>query len=339
VGGGIAYVNVVTNAMMAGISGSAVADAAALSKMLVKPMEDNGFRRGFACALTASASTMAHLIPPSIGLIIYGALASASVGALFVAGIVPGLLVAVALLLATFLTARKLPVTELRESVRHLGRGRVLARALPALALPVAIVGGVRAGLYTATEAGAMAAAYALLLGAAVFRELSWRDILPTARSVVVDTITVVFLVAAAAPFAWTLATEQVPQSIAAAISHISDNPVVLLIMINVFLLAVGCFMDMIAAMVILVPIFLPIIKAAGVDPIQFGVIVVLNLIIGGLTPPFGIVAFVAARVGKAPIAEVFRAITPFFFALLAVLFVVTYFPAISLSLVRLFGP
>jgi C4-dicarboxylate transporter DctM subunit len=333
--GGLGYVNVVTNALMAGISGSAVADAAALSKMLVQPMERQHFTRAYACALTGAASTMAHLIPPSIGLIIYGALATTSAGALFIAGIVPGLLMAAALLGTTFLTARGLPAVKSRQFGEPWGRTRVVFRALPALALPVAIVGGVRVGMYTATEAGAMAAVYALLVGAWIFRELRWRELLPTARSVLMDTITVVFLVAAAAPFAWTLTVEQLPQTVAAAISSVAHHPVMLLLLINVLLLVVGCFMEMIAAMVILVPIFLPMVKAAGIDPVHFGVIVVLNLVIGTLTPPFGMVVFVVARVGGATISEVFRAINPFLLALLAVLAMVTYFPEISLSLGR----
>jgi C4-dicarboxylate transporter DctM subunit len=332
--GGLAYVNVLTNAMMAGVSGSSIADAAGTAKMLVPAMERQGFSREYSCALTAASSTMAHLVPPSLGLIVYGALAMTSVGDLFMAGVIPGLLVALCLFGAVFLTSRNMgALTPVRSMQVPPKVSVAFVRALPALALPVAIVGGLRLGAYTATEAGAMAALYALLIGVLVFREMKWGLFLTTLRVALIDTIVVMFVVAAATPVAWVLTTQQVPQSIAATIGGITETPLVLLLLLNLFLLVVGLFMDMIASMVILVPILMPIVTAAGIDPVHFGIIIVLNLVIGTITPPMGIVVYVAARIGEADATKVFAALLPFFLSLLLVLGIVTVFPQLSLLL------
>lgn len=335
--GGLAYVNVLTNTMMAGVSGSSIADAAGTAKMLVPSMERQGFSKEYSCALTAASSTMAHLVPPSLGLIVYGALAMTSVGDLFVAGIIPGLLVAASLFTVVYITSRNMGMLSSAGSTVLRTRISVaFVRALPALALPVAIVGGLRIGAYTATEAGAMAALYALLIGVFIFREMKWRRFFATIRVSLIDTIVVMFVVAAATPVAWVLTTQQVPQSIAATIGGLTDSPLVLLLLINIFLLVVGLFMDMIAGMVILVPILMPIVVGAGIDPVHFGIIIVLNLVIGTITPPMGIVVYVAARIGEADATAVFKAILPFFLGLLLVLGIVTVVPQISLLLPNL---
>ncbi len=339
--GGLAYVNVLTNTMMAGVSGSSIADAAGTAKMLVPSMERQGFSREYSCALTAASSTMAHLVPPSLGLIVYGALAMTSVGDLFVAGIIPGLLVAVSLFAVVFMTSRNMVALSPSGSVVGSAAPRTwisvaFVKALPALALPAAIVGGLRIGAYTATEAGAMAALYALLIGVFVFREMKWQRFVATLRVSLIDTIVVMFVVAAATPVAWVLTTQQIPQTIAATIGGLTDSPLVLLLVINLFLLIVGLFMDMIASMVILVPILMPIVLAAGIDPVHFGIIIVLNLVVGTITPPMGIVVYVAARIGEADATAVFKAILPFFLGLVAVLGIVTAIPQVSLMLPNL---
>jgi tripartite ATP-independent transporter DctM subunit len=337
--GGLGQVNVATNTMMAGVSGSSMADAAAIAKVLVPEMARRGYDPAFACAVTGASSVLANLIPPSLGLIIYGALASASVGALFVATLVPGLLAAAALAGAVWLISIRrgyggdVPRAGARE---RLG---ALAAAIPALLLPVLIVGGVRFGAFTATEAGAMAIVYALLCGALIYRRLTGTRLLAAAREALSDTVAVVVIIAMAAPFAWVLTVEQVPQSAAAALEAVAADPVVLLLLINLFLLVVGLFMEMIAAMVILVPILVPIVLAAGIDPVHFGIVLVINLVIGALTPPLGMLVFTTARVGGVGTTAVFRQILPFVLALLATLALVTYVPALSLAPVRWFGP
>lgn len=337
--GGLGQANVVTNTLLAGVSGSSTADASAIAKLMVPEMERHGYHRAFGCALTSASSTLANLIPPSLGLIIYAALASVSVGALFVATIIPGLMAAAALIVVVYVVSR---VKGFGGNVAQASwgtRGDALVKAIPALLLPLLIVGGVRFGVFTATEAGAVAFVYALLCGAFYYRSLSARRFLEAVRESTFDTVVIVVIIAAAAPFAWVLAAEQVPQKIAAALGAYTQSPVLLLLLINLFLLVVGLFMEMIAAMVILVPILVPVVVAAGVDPVQFGIVLVMNLVIGALTPPMGVLVFTTARVGGANVVEVFRAVLPFIAALCAVLLLVTYVPVLTLGPVRWLGP
>lgn len=337
--GGLGQANIVTNTMLAGVSGSSTADASTVAKLLVPEMAKRGYTRPFAAALTASAATLANLIPPSLGLIIYAALASVSVGALFVATIVPGLMVASALMLVVYVISRMrgyggdLPKASLGERMSSLGL------AIPALILPVIIVGGVRFGVFTATEAGAIAFVYAILCGSLLYRKLTFANFIASIRESALDTVVIAIIIAAAAPFAWVLAFEQVPQKIAQGLSELVSQPILLMLAINLFLVVVGLFMEMIASLVILVPILVPLIVAGGMDPIQFGVIIVMNLVIGALTPPLGVLVFTTARVGGANQTETFKAIVPFILALLTVLMLITFVPAFTMLPVAWLGP
>jgi C4-dicarboxylate transporter DctM subunit len=337
--GGLGQANVVTNTLLAGVSGSSSADASAIAKLMVPEMEKRGYARAFSCALTSACSTLANLIPPSLGLIIYAALASVSVGALFVATIVPGLMAASALAVVVYLVSRRCGYGADIQRSTGAQRLTALGSAVPALLLPLVIVGGVRFGVFTATEAGAIAFLFAIFCGKFVYRRLTAANFSEAIREAMFDTVAVAIIIAAAAPFAWILAAEQVPQKIAAALGALNANPLLLLLLINVFLLIVGLFMEMIAALVILVPILVPMVVAAGYDPIQFGIVLVLNLVIGALTPPLGMLVFITARVGKADVSSVFRAILPFLGALLVVLVLVTYVSTLSLGPLRWFGP
>jgi C4-dicarboxylate transporter DctM subunit len=337
--GGLGQVNVLTNTMMAGVSGSSSADAAAIAKALVPEMEKRGYDRAFSCALTSASSVLANFIPPSLGLIIYGALAQASVGALFVGTVVPGLLAAGVLSTLVYVTAARRGYGKDIPRATPAQRRTALAQAVPALVLPVVIVGGIRFGVFTATEAGAIAIVYALACGVVIYRCVNGRNLLAAARDSLFDTVAVAVVIAAAAPFAWVLTVEQVPQTIAAALSNLVASPATLLLLINVFLLAVGLFIEMTAAMVILVPILVPIVKAAGIDVVHFGIVLVMNLVIGALTPPMGMLVFITARVGQADVAAVFRAVLPFVAGLIAVLAAVTYVPALIQVPVRYLGP
>jgi tripartite ATP-independent transporter DctM subunit len=337
--GGLGQANVITNTMLAGISGSSTADASTIAKLMVPEMAKRGYGRPFSAALTAASATLANLIPPSLGLIIYAALASVSVGALFVATIVPGLMVAISLMLVVYVLSRlrgyggDTPKASLRQRMSSLGL------AIPALILPVIIVGGVRFGMFTATEAGAIALLYALLCGALLYRKLTPSNLLAAIRESVFDTVVIVVIIAAAAPFAWVLAFEQVPQKIALELSGLVSSPVLLMLAINIFLVIVGLFMEMIASLVILVPILVPLVIAAGVDPIHFGIVIVMNLVIGALTPPLGVLVFTTARVGGANQTETFKAIVPFILALVGVLMLVTFVPGFTLLPVQWLGP
>ncbi len=337
--GGLGYVNVLTNTLMGGISGSSMADAAAVAKALAPEMKKKGYHPEFSAALTASAGVLANLIPPSLGLIVYGALAQASVAALFIGTIVPGLLMAGGLAVVVHLMSlRRGYGSDIR---RASGRERLasLGKCGPALVLPVVIVGGIRVGIFTATEAGAVAAFYALLAGIFLYRGLTARDVWGVVRESLMDIAAVMIIITAAAPFAWVLASERVPQTIASALGAVGTNPYVLLLLVNVFLLLVGLIMEMIAAMVILVPIFIPMIAAAGIDPVHFGIVLVMNIVIGALTPPMGMLVFVTARVTGTKVVDVFREVMPFLVAMILVLFVVTYLPALTLWLPGRIGP
>lgn len=337
--GGLGQANVITNTMLAGISGSSTADASSIAKLMVPEMAKRGYDRPFSAALTASASTLANMIPPSLGLIIYGALASVSVGALFVATVVPGLLMALSLMATVYVMSRHrgyggdLPKASLEQRLNS------LAMAVPALILPLIIVMGVRFGVFTATEAGAIAFVYALFCGALLYRKLTPSNLLAAIRESVFDTVVIVVIIATAAPFAWVLAYEQVPQKIAQSMSVLVENPWLLMLTLNIFLLAVGLFMEMIASLVILVPILVPLVVAAGIDPVHFGIIIVLNQVIGALTPPLGVLVFTTARVGGADQAATFRAVIPFTLVLIAVMLLISYVPAFTLLPVRWFGP
>lgn len=337
--GGLGQANVVANTMLAGISGSSTADASTIAKLMVPEMEKRGYDRPFSAALTASAATLANMIPPSLGLIVYAALASVSVGALFVATIVPGFMVAGALMLTVYVMSRKRGYGGDAPKASRQERLRSLAYALPALTLPLLIVMGVRFGIFTATEAGAIAFVYATLCGFLLYRKLTPSNLLAAIRESVFDTILIVVIIAAAAPFAWVLAYEQVPQKIAASMGTLVENKWLLMLVLNIFLLLVGLFMEMIASLVILVPILVPLVIAAGIDPIHFGIIIVLNMVIGALTPPLGVLVFTTARVGRADQGATFRAVLPFTFVLIAVMMLIAYVPAVVMLPVQWFGP
>lgn len=337
--GGLGQVNIVTSVMMGGLTGSSIADAAATTRTLVPAMEQHGYHRNFSCAVTSASSVLANLIPPSMSLILYGALASVSVGALFMATILPGLLVAAVLMIAVFIVSiRKGYGRDVTRATMH-ERMVAFYKAFPALLLPVGIVGGVRFGIFTATEAGAMAFLYSLGIGFLFYRQVNLDALVDSVRESLQDIIAVMFIVAAASPFSWVLVTDQAPQKIAAGLGGMASEPVVLLMLLNVFLLIVGLIMELVAAMVILVPILIPIITAGGIDPIHFGIVLVINLVMGALTPPMGMLVFTTARIAHASVAGVFYAVLPFLLSIIIVLLVVTYFPALSLTLPNWIGP
>ncbi len=336
--GGLAQVNVVTNTAMGGLSGSSLAVAVGTAKVLVPEMEKRGYPRPFAAAVTSCASTVDNLIPPSIGMIIFSAAGAVSVGALFAAGIVPGLMMALAMMIMVHTQARR---RGLEASTKPASlRIRLLAfkDAIPALLVPIFIIGGMRGGAFTASEAGAVAVVYAMLIGMLAYRKFSLRDLPQILREGLTDTVSIIAIVAAAAPFGWALGIERIPQAIAQTMSFLADNQVLFLMALNLFLLVVGLAMEFFASLLILVPILMPIALAAGVDPVHLGVIMVMNLVLGALTPPLGVLVFATANIAKVPIGAVYREVMPFFWALVVVLLLVTYVPALSLTLPRLLG-
>jgi len=335
--GGLAIVNIVAAMLFGAISGSAVAAASAIGGVMAPRMADEGYDRDYAAAVNITSATTGLIIPPSNILIIYSlASGGVSIAALFLAGYVPGLLVGLLLMLVagTIAVRRGYPVA---ERVPLAGVVRSFLSALPSLLLLVVVIGGIVVGIFTATEAAAVAVLYAAVL-AFIYREVTPRDVPALLRESATTTAVVMLLIAASIAMSWMMAYLNLPQGVSAALVGLSDNPIVLLLIINFILLAVGTFMDMTPAVLIFTPILLPVAAKIGIDPTHFGIIMVLNLCVGLCTPPVGSVLFVGVGVAQTTIARVIRPLMPLFAAMIVALLVVTYVPALSLWLPRLFG-
>ena len=333
--GGLGQVSVVSSVVMAGVSGSAVADAAAVGPLLIRSMKREGYPAAYSAALIETASTLGPIIPPSIPMIIYAVTANVSVGAMFMAGILPGLLIAIGLSAVVYISARRmnLPRSERAEGSTILS---ATLRAALALLAPVIIVGGIRGGVFTPTEAGAVAAVYVLLIGMVAYRALSLRAIFDALVRAAHGTGTVLVILGASSIFAWIIADQRIGQELAATIRGLDLHPWMLLLVLNIVFFAVGMFLDPLPALVILVPVFLPMVKAIGMDPVHFGVMLVLNLVIGLCTPPVGALIYLTASIGNVSPTAVVRASLPFLAMLICVLLLVTYVPAVSLTLPQL---
>lgn len=334
--GGLAQVNVVSSGLYAGVSGSSYSDAALGTKLLVPQMIRRGYSAPFSCAVTAASATLPNIIPPSIALLILAAASNLSVGKLWVAGVVPGLLMAGLLMTLIYIVSlrRGYGADTQKASMRE--RGRAFVHSVPVLALALLIIGGIRLGIVTPTEAGVLAVVYAFLLGTFVYRSWDKRSLYEAVRSAAVDAALVGFLIGAASPFAFVLVSQQVPQTIADALPGVTDNLFVALLLANLIMILFGMLLDIGAAILILTPLLMPTMVALGVDPIHFGVVIVVNLMLGGLTPPVGMLAFITSSVSKTPVHAVFRQLLPFLAVLLIALALITYIPAISLGLGQL---
>ena len=330
--GGLGHVNIIASVLFAGMSGAAVADAGGLGTIEIKAMRDAGYDDDFAVAVTAASSTIGPIIPPSLPMVVYGVMASASVGQLFTAGFIPGLLMAVALMLlvAWYAKKRNYP-RDKRFSIRLLGT--TFKRAFLSLMTPVIIVGGILTGVFTPTEAAISACVYALILGVVVYRTLTWKRLFHVSMDTIETSAIILFIVAAASIFAWILTSNRVTEQFANILMGMTENPLLILLMLNLVLFIVGCFMETVAAITILVPVLLPIAVGVGVDPVHFGVIMVLNLMIGLLTPPVGMVLYVLSRVAGISFERCSAATLPFLFPLLVVLALITFVPTFSMWL------
>ena len=330
--GGLGHVNVGASIVFSGMSGAAVADAGGLGTIEIKAMKDAGYDEEFSVGITAASSTIGPIIPPSLPMVIYGVMASVSVGQLFVAGLVPGLLMGLVLMAMITIISRRRGYT--RDAVFSLPvLGHTFKRAFLSLLTPVIIVGGIMTGAFTPTEAAIAAVVYALVLGGVVYRSLTWRRLLKVSMETIETTAVILLIVAGASIFAWILTSNQVTQHVVTLLGPFADNPIATLIIINLVLIVVGCFMETIAAITILVPVLLPVAVTAGVDPVHFGVIMVLNLMIGLLTPPVGMVLYVLSRVSGISFEKCMRGTLPFLVPLIIALLLVTFIPAISLWL------
>lgn len=336
--GGLAVVNILSCMMFGAVSGSAVAATSAIGSFMIPSMKKDGFDGPFSAATTASASILGLLIPPSNVMIVYAVAAGGvSIGALFLAGYGPGILAGFALIVTAMIISKRAayPVSArlpLSDSI-----GMIMA-AVPSMAMLIVVIGGIVAGFFTATEASAFAVVYSLILGVAVHRELAWRDLPALIIKSAETTGIVLFLIAVSTGMAWMLAYSGLPDAIAESLLTVSENPLLVLLIINVMLLVVGAFLDITPAILIFTPILLPVAVGLGISPVHFGMIMVFNLSMGLLTPPVGTVLFVGAAVGQTKVTAMIRPLMPMYVALIIILALITIFPALSETLPRAFG-
>lgn len=325
--GGLALVTILGCMFFAAISGSSIATAAALGTLMIPAMVEKGYDRGFATAIVSNASPMGVIIPPSISLIIYGSLSGSSISDLYLAGLPAGIIVGVSLMIVVYIISKKRGYKGSNTAFNFLDFLRSLKRSLWALGTPLILLGGVFLGIFTPTESGVVAVVYATIVGLFIYKELKiqdvWKIFLDSARS----TATIMFVIANAALFAYVLAYEDIPGMIVNSFLSLSENPIVILLIINLILLFFGAFMDTMAILVIVVPMFLPVINMLGIDPVVFGIIVVVNTAIGMATPPFGATLLISSNIGKSPLVTVSRNSVWMLLALIIALLVITYIP------------
>ena len=334
--GGLGHVNVVGSVIFAGMSGTAVADAWGLGNIEIKAMRDHGYSTDFAVGITGASSTIGPIIPPSLPFVIYGVMANTSIGKLFAAGVIPGLVMALTMMImVTYYAHTRGWHRDARFSIIALWQ--TFQRAFLPLLTPIILVGGMTTGIFTPTEAAIAATAYAIFLGMAVYRTLSFKKLIKVSLETAETTALILLIVAGASIFGYLITLTKVTDNVSTLVLSITTTPWIILLLVNVFLLIVGCFMETIAAITILVPVLLPLMDKIGVDPVHFGLIMVLNLMIGLLTPPVGMVLYILARVANISFERTTRACLPFLIPLLVSLALVTYWPAMVMYLPNLF--
>lgn len=335
--GGLGQVNILASLLFSGISGSAVADTAAVGTVMIPSMRDRGYPAEFAAAVTQTSSIVGPIIPPSVPVIIYAVLAEQSIAELFVAGILPGLLIAACLMLTVYVISRRRGYDRnKRAGIAEIGAS--LLRALAALLMPVIIVGGILGGVMTAAEAGAVAVFYAMVIGALAYRQLTLRLVWNGVLQAATGTATVLVILGASSVFAWIVADQQINRQVAEIIFALSTDPLVVLLLIALAGLLVGTLMDPLAALIVMVPVFLPAALQIGIDPVHFGLVIVLTLMIGLCTPPVGYLIYLSAAIARCRPEAVTRESLPFLAALVAGLLLCVAVPAISLTLPAWFG-
>jgi tripartite ATP-independent transporter DctM subunit len=336
--GGLAQVNILLSTLMGGLSGSNLADAAMQSKMLVPEMEKKGFSKEFSSVVTATSAMITPLIPPGISMIIYGSIANVSIGKLFIAGIGPGLLLCVSMMLLVGIISKKRDYTSKDNEIIPTSKDLLKAfkDAIPPLCLPVIIIGGIRLGIFTPTEAGAVAIVYSLFLGF-LYKEMKVTHIVMGIKETIITTSSIMLIVGAASAFAWILTRERIPQEVTAYMVSVISNKYIFLIIVNVLLLCIGMFIEGNAAMIVLVPLLAPVAKAYGINEIQFAMVFIFNMAVGCITPPMGTLMFVTCGITGCKIKEFIKEAVPFYLLLLTCLLLLTFVPMFSTGIVDLF--
>ncbi len=335
--GGLAHVNIIGSVIFAGMSGTAIADAAGLGTIEIKAMKDHGYSTEFSVGVTAASSTLGPIIPPSLPFVIYGMMGNVSIGALFLGGVIPGAVMTIFMMAYVYYCARRYNMGR-DQAFRWKVLGLTFVAALPALLTPAIIIGGMTFGWFTPTEAAIAACAWAMILGIFLYRTLSPKQFYKVTMDTIETTAGVLLIVAAASLFGWVLTTTRVTEYATDALLSVTDNRYVILLLANVVLLVVGCFLEPVASISILVPVLMPVILKVGIDPVHFGVVMTLNLMIGLLHPPLGMVLFVLARIAKLSLERTTMAILPWLIPLLMSLIAITLIPELTLWLPRLAG-
>lgn len=327
--GSLAHVNVIASVIFAGMTGSALSDMAGLGTIELKAMKEEGFDPAFSAAVTGASSIVGPIIPPSVPLVVYGVLSETSIGRLFLAGILPGLLVSFCLMVLIFLKSKKMDLPK-HQRAKFKEIIRSVYESLPALFLPLFILGSIVGGITSPTEAGVVAVLYSGFLGVFVYKELTFRDFINACIETAEATAIIMIVIGLSSVFGWILTIEQVPILIGNFLLNITENPIIFLMIVNLFLLLLGSFMETTAIMMIVVPLLAPALVQFGIDPVHFGIILVLNLMIGLLTPPFGMGLFVLSDVAEVSVEKITRALVPFFIPLVCALILISIFPFLS---------
>jgi tripartite ATP-independent transporter DctM subunit len=335
--GGLGHVNVVASIIFSGMTGSALADASGLGMMEIRAMKQHGYDDGFSCAITAASATIGPVFPPSIPMIFYSMLSGASVGALFMGGMLPGLLVGFALMGYIAYIANKRNYSRgTKVALREFSK--ITFKATPALMSVVVLLGGIYSGIVTPTEAGALASFYAIIISIFIYRAMSWSDFLQVIMATVRTTGILSLLVGSAYVFSYIVAIEHIPDAVANFLLNVTTNKYMLLLLINLVFIILGMFVDTMTIILVFIPIVLPLIEALGIDLVHFGVVITLNMMIGLSTPPFGMLLFVVSGISDTSLKVVIKAITPMLFVLFSVLFLITYVPPLVTFIPDFFG-
>lgn len=336
--GGLGHVNVVSSMVFSGMSGAAVADAAGLGLIEMEAMTKNGYDREFSAAITAASSTIGPVVPPSIPFVIYGSITGVSVAKLFLAGFLPGGLMGLALMVAVYFVSRRRGYPR-RDRASLILVWRTFRRAFLALLMPVIIIGGILGGLFTPTEAAVVASLYAMVIGMVVYRAIGFADLPGVLWTTAVQSVKILFIIAAAGFFGWLMIQQRIPNHVIEGLTSLTRSPTVLMMIIIVILLALGCFLEGIAVLVISIPVFMPLVQQFGIDPVQFGVVMILCSMIGLLTPPVGMCLYAVASIANVPIWRLSRELLPYLAGIFAVLLVIAFVPGVSLWLPAIFMP
>jgi len=337
--GGLGHVNVLASMLFAGMSGSSVADASGLGSVEIEMMTNAGYDKRFSAAITAASATIGPVVPPSIPFVIYGAMTGVPVGGLFLGGFTPGVLMGIALMVAVYFISRKRNYPKVVKKYKIKEIILLTLNGLLGMGSIVIIIGGILSGIFTPTEAGVVACLYALFIGFFVFRELKIKDLIRILWETVQSSVRILFIIAVASAYSYALTLMRVPEMISSVLGNLIYHPYLLLFIINLILLLLGCFMETISIMLLVVPILIPIARQAGIDLLHLGVMMTLNLMIGQITPPVGILLYSVASVSKLSLQDIITELWPYILALLCVLFVTTYLPSFTLWLPKLVSP